>query len=243
MEFKKSRNCAEVLVLLDKAIAIKPDFGEALLEKGWCLNELNRPHEAVPVLNKASAILKNNYHVFYELAHAWYYLDNTDSALSYFRGTLLLNPDHHLSNVGMGDLYREKLNNTKEALNWYLKASKIDSAHKKTNYWIGWCNNDLGNYEKAVYYLQKVVEADSSNVLAAIELGFAFYSLNRYRDAIDAFKSTLALKPRPELAIFYTGICLAKTGNKSDALNKYNELVIMNSTYAVNLLTEIQKMK
>ena len=52
MEFKKSNNCIEVLSLLNKAIELKPDFSDAWLEKGWCLNELNRPREAIAVLQK-----------------------------------------------------------------------------------------------------------------------------------------------------------------------------------------------
>jgi tetratricopeptide (TPR) repeat protein len=94
-----------------------------------------------------------------------------------------------------------------------------------------------------VYYLQKVITADPGNPLASFELGFAFYSLNRYDEAIGAFKPALDSKPKPEIAVFYTGMCRVKTNNKSEALNKYNELVILNSSYAANLLTEIQKMK
>ena len=99
MEFKKSRNCIEVLELLNKATDLKHDFGEAWLEKGWCLNELNRSQEAVPALQKANSLLKNNYNVYCELAHAWYSLDKKDSALKYFKETLRLKPDYQLASL------------------------------------------------------------------------------------------------------------------------------------------------
>jgi tetratricopeptide (TPR) repeat protein len=224
MDFKKSSNCIEVLNLLNKAITLKPDFGDALLEQGWCLNELNRPDEAIPVLQKAAGLLKNKTNAFYEIGHAWYSLGKTDSAIKYFTEII-------------------KLNNTKQALGWYLNAAKIDSNHKKTNYWTGWCYNDLKKHDSAVVYLQKVLDEEPSNLLASFELGYAYYSLNRFTDAITAFKPTLNAKDKPVLAVYYTGLCNTKTANKAAALDRYNELVILNSPYAAQLLSEIQKMK
>lgn len=243
MEFKKSRNCNEVLELLNKAIALKQDFGEAWLEKGWCLNELNRSQEAVPALQKANTLLKSNYSVYSELAHAWYNLDKKDSAIKYFKETLRLKPDYQPAVLGLADLFREKFNDNEQALSWYLKAAKIDSTHKKTNYWIGWCYNGKKKYDSAAYYLQKVLNVDATNIPASVELGFAYYSLERYNNAIEIFKPALTAKTKSEAAIFYSGMCLAKTGNKASALDKYNELVILNSSFAAQLLAEIQKMK
>jgi len=243
MEFKKTNNCAEVIILLDKAISLKPEFVDAWIEKGWCLNELNRSKEALPVLIKAGTLSKNDYRVYYEIAHAYNSIGSTDSAMKYFKETLKVKPGYLAANISMGDLCREKLKDNKCALGYYLKASTIDELHKKNNYWIGWCYNESEKFDSAVYYLQKVVTADAGNPLASAELGFALYSLNRFDDAISAFKPALESKPKPEIAVFYTGMCRVKTNNKSEALNKYNELVILNSSYAANLLAEIQKMK
>lgn len=243
MELKKTRDCEQILILLNKALEQKPDFGDAMLEKGWCLNELNRSKEAIPVLIKAKLVLKNNYQVYYELAHAYYYSGSSDSALKYFKETLKIKPEHCPALIGIGDLYREKNSNTTEAIYWYRKALEVDSNHKKTNYWIGWCYNGIKNYDSAIYYLQKVLMVEPSNPLASVELGYAYYSLNRFNEAIDAFKPALASAPKPELAVFYAGMSLVKNGSKAEALDKYNELVILNSSYATQLLSEIQKMK
>lgn len=242
-ELKKLKKCPEALILLDKALSLQPDYPDALLEKGWCLNELNRPAEAVSILTKALEGSDNKQNVYYELGHAWFYLDKKDSAFRYFTETLKLNKDHQLAAIGMADIYREKFGNTREALNWYLKAYRSDSSHKKTNYWTGWCYNDLKLFDSAAFYLQKVLNDEPSSSLAAVELGYAYYSLGRYNEAIAAFKGALQQKNKPEIAIFYTGICLAKTGRKSEALDKYNELVILNSSYAAGLLSEIQRLK
>lgn len=243
MEFKKSNDCNQALVLLGKATTIKPDFGEAWLETGWCQNELSNHSAAVISLEKATILLKNNFRVNYELGHAYYYLDSINPSFKYFRESIRLKSDYPLSYVGVGDLYKDKLNNTTEALNWYLKAYNLDSTHKKTNYWIGWCYNDLEKYTKAVPFLQKVIDAEPTNALAVIELGFSLYSIAKYDESLRVLQTILSVQPKPELALYYAGLCYVRKANKAEAVNKYNELVILNSEYALTLLSEIKKLK
>ncbi len=243
MEFKKNDNCAQALILLEKATALKPDFGEAWLESGWCQNELNNHQAAIEKLEKAKGLMSNNYRINYELGHAYFFLDSIAFCQKYLKESIRLKPDYQLSYVGLGDLYKDKVNNTAEALAWYLKAYNIDTTHKKTNYWIGWCYNDLEKYEKAIPYLEKIVATDPVNVLAVTELGFSLYSIGKYDEATDVLKTILNLQPKPELAVYYIGLCNVRKGNKAEAVNRYNELVILNSKYAAALLSEIKKLK
>ena len=243
MEFKKNNNCLQALILLEKATTLKPDFGEAWLESGWCQNELNNHKAAIEKLEKAKTLLSNNYRINYELGHAYFFLDSIAFCQKYLKESIRLKPDYQLSYVGLGDLYKDKLNNTTGALSWYLKAYGIDSTHKKTNYWIGWCYNDLEKYEKAIPYLKRIVATDPANALAVTELGFSLYSIEKYDEAMEVLKKILTLKPKPELAVYYTGLCYVRKGNKVEAINNYNELVISNSKYAVTLLSEIKKLK
>jgi len=231
------------LPLLEKATQIKPDFGEAWFEAGWCYSEINQYKSAITKLQKASIFLKNNSRVNYELGHAYYYIDSFAASLRYFKESIRLKPDYQLAYVGLGDLFRDKLNNSTEAINYYLKAYSIDTSHKKTNYWIGWCYNDLEKYSKAIPYLEKVIQEDPLNVLGTVELAFSNYSLAKYDEAISILEKVLKLQPKPELALFYAGLCYVKKNNKTEAVNKYNDLVILNSEYALELLAEIKKMK
>lgn len=243
IEFKKNNNCVQALVLLEKAITLKPNFGEAWLESGWCQNELNNHEDAIVKLEKARTLLSNNYRINYELGHAYYFLDSIAISLKYLKEAFRLKSDYHPSLVGLGDLYKDKIKNTTEALVWYLKAYAIDSTHKKTNYWIGWCYNDLEKFDKAIPFLEKIIAADPGNTLAIIELGFSLYSLEKYDQAIDVLKNLPVVQPKPELAIYYTGLCHVRKGDKTEAVKSYNELVILNSKYALTLLSEIKKLK
>lgn len=243
MELKKNSNCKEALILLEKATNLKPNFGAAWLETGWCQNELNNHLSAITSLQKAGKLLTTNFRINYELGHAYFYLDSVTASLKYFQESIRINPDYYLPYIGIGDLYKEKLKNTAEALAWYLKAYTIDETHKKTNYLIGWCYNDLEKYEKAVPYLKKAMATDSTNTTAIIELGFSFYSLGKYDESISTMQNIVDLQPKFELAVFYTGLCNVKKGGKTEAVKRYNELVILNSQYALTLLEAIKKMK
>jgi len=243
IEYKKDNKCSQSLVLLEKAVKLKADFGEAWFESGWCNNELGFYRVAIEQLQKASLLLKNNFKISYELGHAYFYLDSVTASLKNFRESIRLKADYSLSYVGLGDLYREKLNNTNEALGFYLKAYAIDSSHKKTNYWIGWCYNDLEKYSKAIPYLEKVIAGDPVNTLSIIELAFSQYSLAKYDEALITLEKVLSLQPKPALALYYAGLCNIKKGKKTDAVNMYNDLVILNSEYALELFAEIKKMK
>jgi tetratricopeptide (TPR) repeat protein len=243
IEFKKNNNCAQALILLEKAIILKPNFGDAWLESGWCQNELNNHQAAIEKLEKAKTLLSNNYRINYELGHAYYFLDSVAFSLKYLKEAIRLKSDFQPSFVGLGDLYKDKIKNTAEALTWYLKAYAIDSTHKKTNYWIGWCYNDLEKFDKAIPFLEKVIAVDPGNTLAIIELGFSLYSVEKYDQAIDVLKNIAGVQPKPELVIYYTGLCHVRKGNKTEAVDSYNELVILNSKYALTLLSEIKKLK
>ncbi len=243
VEYKKENNCNQALILLERAIKLKPDFGEAWFEAGWCNNELGLYRVAIEQLQKASLLLKNNFKISYELGHAYFYLDSVTASLKCFRESIRLKPDYSLPYVGLGDLYRDKLSNTSDALSFYLKAYAIDSSHKKTNYWIGWCYNDLEKYSKAIPYLEKVIAGDPVNILATIELAFSQYSLAKYDEALITLEKVLSLQPKPALALYYAGLCNIKKGRKTAAVNMYNDLVILNSEYALELFAEIKKMK
>ncbi len=243
IELKKNNNCPQALILLEKATTLKPDFGEAWLELGWCQNELNNHEAAIVKLEKAKTLLSNNYRINYELGHAYYFLDSVTLSLKYLKEAIRLKSDYQPSFVGMGDLYKDKIKSTAEALVWYLKAYAIDSTHKKTNYWIGWCYNDLEKFDKAISFLEKVIAADPGNTLAIIEMGFSLYSVEKYDQAINVLKNVPQAQLKPELAVYYAGLCYVRKGDKAEAVNSYNELVILNSKYALTLLSEIKKLK
>jgi tetratricopeptide (TPR) repeat protein len=242
-ELKNSGKHADALSCFIKATEKKPDFGEAWYEIGWYYNENNNHKEALKALNKAKEYWKDQYKVFYELGYALYRLDSADDAITNFNKVISSNPQYPLAYMGLGDVFRTIKENSKEAIAWYRKVLEHDKNNKKANYWIGWCANDLGQFDLAITYLKKTIELDGADMLAKTELGYSFYASNQFENAIAVLKETEKASPKIETALFYQGMCYVKVKNKADAVKKYNELEIIGSEHALELLSEIRTMK
>ncbi len=243
VRLKKEGKCSNAVELLKKAIAVKPGYGAALYELGWCYNELQRYEEALTVLQQARQTEHSNHKVIYEIGFAKMKLGKHEEALADFNQVLNFNPSFVKAYSARANLYKDVQKNSAAALADYLKASALDTTAVNHYYWIGWCYNDLGRFSEALPYLQKAIELDNRNELYYTEIGFSCFSLERYDEALLHLQKADALKPDLETTLYYLGMCYVKQNKKADALKKYNELNAMKSTYATGLLNEIKLMK
>jgi len=240
---KKESKCSEAVELLKKAIELKPAFPEALYELGWCYNEMQQYKPALAVLAKGRQLLPDDYRMIYEDGFAKAQSGITNEALDDYNRVIALNPSFARVYVARADLYKDAKENTASALADYLKSIDYDTTTVKVYYWIGWCYNDLGQFEKAIPYLQKAISFEKQNYLSYSEIGFSFFSLGRYAEAIEQLSRADLLKPKFETTIYYLGLCYVKQNQKPEAVKKYNELVLLGSEYAISLLNEIKNMK
>lgn len=243
LNFKKDRKCNEAVAVLIKAIDLQPIFPDALYELGWCYNELKEYQKALSILEKARQQSPRNYKIIYELGFSKANQGRTDEALVDYKTVIEINPSFSQVYLARGDLLREIKEKPAEALKDYLKTLELDSASVKANYWCGWCYNDLDLYAKAIPYLQRASDLDRQNHLPLSELGFSFYSTARYDEALIYLKKADTLKPKFETVLYYMGLCYVKKGIKTEAVRKYNELVMLGSEFAITLLNEIKNMK
>ncbi len=239
---KKDNKCNEAIGLLKNAIELKPAFTEAMYELGWCYNETQQYKLALPVLAMCRQILPNDYRIIYEDGFAKSQEGLANEAMDDYNKVISLNPSFARVYIARADLFRDAKENTNAALADYLKSIEYDSSSAKVYYWIGWCYNDLGLFEKAVPYLQKAITFEKQNYLSYSEIGFAYFSLGRYAEAIEMLTRADQLKPKFETTLYYLGLCYVKQKNKPDAVKKYNELVLLGSEYAISLLNEIKNM-
>ncbi len=241
--FKAERKCNAAISTLKKIVEQKPDYAEAWYEMGWCYNETQQYKEGFDALQKANELKAGQYLTVYELGFSLLHLTRIDEALSFYNQALQLNPSFSQAYAAKADLYKDYKENTTEALVNYLKALQFDSSFKKVYYWVGWCYNDLEKYQLAVPYLQKAITFETQNYLSYTELGFSYYSMQQYDQAIDILSKSDALKPKFPVTLYYLGLSYIKMQRKGDAVKKYNDLILLGSEYAINLLNEIKNMK
>jgi tetratricopeptide (TPR) repeat protein len=82
--------------------------------------------------------------------------------------------------------------------------------------------------------------ADSANVRS--NLGLSFYKLQRYSEALPAFKEAARLKPDDGDNAYFLGLTYARMGRRADALAEYQKLLPVDKNNAADLYAEIQKM-
>jgi tetratricopeptide (TPR) repeat protein len=240
---KTEHQCSTALPLLQKAAALKPDFADAWYELGWCYNEMQQYAEGLKALQKANELKPGQYLTIYETGFAMAHLNNIDGALTHYNQSLQLNPGFAQAYAAKADLLKDYKNNTAEALTNYLQALKIDTSFQKLNYWIGWCYNDMEDYQRALPYLQKASSFAGQRYLSLSELGFTYYALQQYDQSLAVLLKADAEKPQFEITLYYLGLNYVKLKQKADAVKKYNELVLQGSEYAISLLNEIKNMK
>lgn len=236
-EYKKA------LENFDSYIIYEPDVTnyEIYYKKGYCENELGKYNEAIVSLNRANELNANDAKTYNELGYAYTKLKNADDAIKNFNKSLEINGKSFYATNGLGDVYKDLKKNVAEALKYYLRAVDIEPGNKKSNYWAGWCYNDMGKNNDAVPFLKKAIEADGKYVNAITELGYSDYALQNYDDALAQFKKAIAIE-KTDLSVYYSGLCYVGMKQKNDALKMYNDLKEMNSDYADKLKKKIDDM-
>lgn len=209
--------------------------------KGYCENELELYSDAIRSLNKAIQLAPKNASNYIELAFSYYQLKDADNALKNYNKGLAADPKSYESTNGIADVYRNLKKDIPEAIKRYKYTTEIAPNNKRAYYWIGWCYNDLGQYEDAGYFLKKAVQIDSKYVDAITELGYSDYALEKYDDALEDFRKSMAIE-KTELNVYYSGLCYVGKKQKTEAQKMVKELEQMKSDYAKTLSEKIKGM-
>lgn len=236
-------NYEKALDNLDLYITYRPDTDDddIYYRKAVSENELGQYNNALASMTKANTLKPNNVKFLNELGYTYLFLENADDALVYYNKALALDARSLTAANGRADVYRKLKKDPGEAIKLYAKTLDIDSKNIKANYWTGWCYNDLGNYYKAIPFLNKVIAIDDKYVSAYTELGYCNYALKNYDAALEDFKKALAIE-KTALSLYYTGLCFVGKKEKSSVLKLISDLKSMNSDYADKLQKLADKM-
>lgn len=87
---------------------------------------------------------------------------------------------------------------------------------------------DSGFYDKAIDRYKAYVNKNSKNPDAWIDMGVCFYQLKDYKNALDAMKRGLKIKPNHQIGVFNVGIVELAKGNKKVADKWFRKTVKLN---------------
>ena len=149
-ELHQKEHFQEALARYDRALALRPDYVEALYNRGILLSEMGRDQEALASFDQASAMRPDYAATWNNRGNVLRNLTRHDEALASFEKALALKPDfsnafYNYANVLLLDLKRAG-----EALSAYDKALAINPGLAEA-----WNNRgnalwSLGRFEKAL---------------------------------------------------------------------------------------------
>jgi len=134
--------------------------------------------------------------------------------------------DHAYEAYSKALYFMEKEEHAK-ALPYLEIAIKTDDLSLKefVYFLIGFCNDDLGNYIKAIEAYIQVIRINPNNSLAYYSLGRDYGLLDLYKDAIEAFKQAIRIDPECVDAYNLLGVTYVQLDLYKDAIETYKQAI------------------
>jgi tetratricopeptide (TPR) repeat protein len=113
--------------------------------------------------------------------------------LTALRNALIIQPDDTQSLQGLAYVYMQ-VDSVAQAQRVYERLVR-DPANRDAYEALGWIHMDAGRFEKAVGYLEHLVDIDPFDLDALNHLGLAYEQLERYPQAVDICEQLVAMAP------------------------------------------------
>ena len=124
-DLKRSGRFSEAIGTYEQAIAIRPDFVEALNNLGNTLKQVGRIGEAIDAYQRAIALRPLDVEAFFNLGNTYSAMERLGEAIAAYRQALAVRPEDADVWVNLGNALRESAQ-TDEAITCYRQAIQIN---------------------------------------------------------------------------------------------------------------------
>jgi superkiller protein 3 len=210
--------------------------------KGFCLNALKKYTEAKPALQKSLEFKSDYANTLLELGFACSRSIEEDQAIVYYNKAIELDPKSHIGYNGIAEVYRDYKKDITLAMVWYQKTLSMNAGERKANFGMGYCLNSNSKFSDAVPYLKKAIEKEDTYTAAYVELGYSYYKLANYTDAMSNLDRALYLNPQNETSRYYKTLIYISQSDRVNAQKMVEELRTLNSKHTATLQEQVNKM-
>jgi tetratricopeptide (TPR) repeat protein/TolB-like protein len=200
---------------------------------GWTYYRLAKYDLAIEKLNKANTI-NEVWDIYLGLGECYYALKDYEKALLNFSISRKFKPEEASCYQWLGFSYYS-LRKYNDAIENIIKANTIKESYDNYN-WLGLCYYTLEDYETSLKYYLKFAELHPQNTdlwLPHNKLGWNYYYLQMYYDAIEQFKESIKIKP---VNYSYIGLCRIY-----QAMGEYDKAMDLLTTIQNRLETDAEK--
>ena len=218
--FLLKKSYKDSLTLLDGALKIKPDFTDALNNKGICLKALDRFEEALECYEKALKIKPDFTNALNNQGNCFQNLNRFEEALECYKKALSIKPNYIDALNNLGNCLKV-LNRFEEAIESYKKALKIKPDFKDVLNNKGVCLKKLDRFEEALECYEKALKIKPDFFEALNNKGTCLTELYRYDEALSCFKKVLEIKPNFADTIWNISKIQLVNGNFNEGWKSY----------------------
>ncbi len=205
--------------------------GAAELKQGQDLLQTGNYQEAIEPLQKAIKLTPTEGMPHYQLGVAYRMLKRFDDAIEEFSTAIKLDPD-------LTDAYLRR------GVCWYYKdefglagsdfddAAGVNFNDPRPLTWKGMALVRQGLTRDAINAYSQALRFDNHNVLAHVNRGLAYLSLQDYDKAAADFDQAIRNSPKDAMLYFRRGLAQGAAGNWQAAVKSYSEAIRVNPQYA-----------
>ncbi|PSN11192.1 hypothetical protein C7293_25260 [filamentous cyanobacterium CCT1] len=214
----------------DAALAIKPDYHDALNNKGLALSDLGDKAGAIACFDAALAIKPDKHEALYNKGNALSDLGDKAGAIACYDAALAIKPDYHeaLNNKGIA---LSDLGDKAGAIACYdaalaIKPDLHDALNNKGN-----ALSALGRYEEAIECCDQILSVNSDYFSAWGIRGMALASLSRFEEALSSYDKALSIQPDSSYTIYKKACCYGLQGDADNALSVLQSAIALDPKY------------
>jgi tetratricopeptide (TPR) repeat protein len=218
MDLNESDDAFEAIKIATKqhpaSTTLQLKKAQVLVNKGESLKSLE-------ILKKLERIELNNHEVFIIKGSALCLLGDIKGAIENFNLALSLNPEHKDELIYTIALSFIQLNRHKDAIQYLLKANKIDPDNLSYLYELGFCYNKIKEFGKSIEFYKKYLELDPFADNIWYNLGIIYNKINKLEKAVEAYDYALAINQENVFAWFNKANVLVSLRRYKEAIEAY----------------------
>lgn len=229
-ELLNSEQYEKAITVYDQVIEIKPEFYQALSNRGYALGKLNRYEDSLQSCEKAIQIERDDVFAWNCKGVALQRLQRSEEALAAYAQALKIDNKFLDGWNNRGETLLQ-LNRDAEALAAFDTAIDI-----KSDYYFAWNNKGtalykLGRYQEAINAFDKAIELKEDYYYAWIGRGNALTKLQRNEEALAAYDRATRIEPEAYEAWYSRGLALEKLQRYQEAFYSYNQAIQIKPDY------------
>jgi tetratricopeptide (TPR) repeat protein len=229
--FYNESNYSKAIADYTQALNLKPDFVEALTNRGNAYVNQGDLTQAVLDYNEALKLNPNLVEAYNGRGAAYIDQGNFTKAIADFNQTLTLKPNYveAYNNRGNAYLMQDKF---VEAIADYNKALEINPGIAEVYTGRGTAYRNQGNSAQAISDFNQAVKLNPGLAEAYANRGGAYRNQGNFTQAITDSNQAIKLKPKYAGAYMGRGIAYADQGNSAQAIADLNQAIKLKPKYA-----------